>query len=76
VALRPFGYLSVMASKEKGQEQKRVNSLMDSLNDIGERYHIRPTSIFGWDDPKDWYRRLLFDLYIVNNTRKESNSSN
>ena len=45
------------------------------IRNLASECHCRPSSLFEWNDPEDWYERLLFDLEIINNTRQEVNST-
>lgn len=61
--------------EDRGSLQDKINSIADSLDEVGRRYGVRPSSLLGWDNPADWYGRLKFDIHISNITRKENISN-
>jgi hypothetical protein len=37
-----------------------------NLGMTGYLFHQRPTALLGWNDPDEWYDRLVYDEYIAN----------
>lgn len=31
----------------------------------------RPSDLFGWEEPSDWYGKLMFDLHIMDSSSEE-----
>lgn len=64
----------IAKSSDQGQTFQRVHNIKVNLHRLCTLPQ-RPSSLFGWDDPDDWYARLMFDLEIINNTWEEVNSN-
>lgn len=66
---------SLSTEEERDQENLRLYDLKIQLHRLAKTCGCRPSSLFDWNDPDEWYERLFFDLEIINITWEELNSN-
>ena len=42
-----------------------TSDVRDRILKLCKETGTRPSELFSWDDPEDWYGRLLFDLHFM-----------